>query len=272
MLPKRTLLSLLGFLTLSPCGADAQDSAGPEILVLGTVHLANPGRDLHNAEVDDVLSAKRQRELGELLRVLRRFGPTKIALEADVNSSRLADRYRAYRNGEYTLTRNEIDQIGLRLAAEMGHESVYSVDEDGDFPYYRVQNYAKAHGREEEFDSLQARTGVRVARESEFLRTHSLLEALELINADSSVARAVSEYYETYMPFGQPYEYAGADLIARWFERNVRIYHNIRALATSPDARVLVIFGAGHLGWLRRMITEDGSVRLRSLAEFIDNG
>jgi len=272
MLPNRTLLSLFGFLALLPWGAHAQDSAGPEILILGTVHLASPGRDLHNAEVDDVLSAQRQRELGELMSVLRRFRPTKIAVEADVNSGRIADRYRAYRDGDYTLTRNETDQIGLRLAAEMGHETVYSVDEDGDFPYYRVQNYAKAHGRENEFDSLQAKTGARVARESEFLRTHSLLETLELINADSSVARGVSEYYETYMPFGQPYEYAGAELIARWVERNLRIYHNIRALATSPDDRILVIYGAGHLGWLRRMVTDDGSVRLRSLDELIDSG
>jgi hypothetical protein len=76
----------------------------------------------------------------------------------------------------------------------------------------------------------------------------------------------VGAYYN-YVPFGEPYEYAGPDLIAKWFERNVRIYRNIRALITSPGDRVLVIYGAGHLGWLRQMAEDDPNVRLRKLSD-----
>jgi hypothetical protein len=71
------------------------------------------------------------------------------------------------------------------------------------------------------------------------------------------------------MPFGEPYEYAGPDLIARWFERNLRIYGNIRALATTPSDRILVIYGAGHLGWLRQMVDDDGWVQLRTLSQLL---
>jgi hypothetical protein len=49
----------------------------------------------------------------------------------------------------------------------------------------------------------------------------------------------------------------------------MRIYRNIVALAKSPDDRILVIFGAGHLGWLRQMTASEGRVRLRSLAEVL---
>jgi hypothetical protein len=41
------------------------------------------------------------------------------------------------------------------------------------------------------------------------------------------------------------------------------------ALAGSPDERVLVIYGAGHLGWLRQMAASDESVELRTLAELV---
>jgi len=265
------IISLLVSLGATPGLAHVSQPAAvarPQILVLGTYHMGNPGRDVHNMEADDVLSAKRQREIAEVLDVLRRFRPTKVAVEASVGSKRIADRYTAYRGGQYQLTRNEIDQIGLRLAKELGHETVYSVDESGDFPYYRVLNYAKANGLESQFDSVQALTGAAVDRQGAYLRTHSVLEMLRYMNADSTVARDVAAYYSL-VPFGDPNDYAGPDLLARWFERNIRIYRNIRALVTSPDDRILVVYGAGHLGWLRQDVENDATVQLRTLAELV---
>lgn len=46
-----------------------QADARPEILVLGTYHMANPGHDIHNLQADDVLSPKRQQEIAQLLEV-----------------------------------------------------------------------------------------------------------------------------------------------------------------------------------------------------------
>ena len=40
-------------------------------------------------------------------------------------------------------------------------------------------------------------------------------------------------------------------------------------LADSPNERVLVIFGAGHLGWLQHDFRSDPNLRLRKLAEFV---
>lgn len=249
--------------------ASAQSPGPPEILILGTYHMASPGRDVHNMEVDDVLSSGRQREMAELIEVLKRFRPTKIAIEAQVGSRRIAERYADYLAGEYALSSNETDQIGFRLARALGHGAIHPVDEDGEFPYYRVLNYAKANGLEEKFDSIQAVSASKVEWEGEFLRSHTVLETLEYMNSDSTVAEDVAAYY-AYVPFGEPYEYAGPDLIARWFERNIRIYRNIHALVTSPDDRILVIYGAGHLGWLRQNVANDPSVRLRKLSELID--
>jgi Family of unknown function (DUF5694) len=248
----------------------AHSGPRPEILILGTFHMANPGHDIHNMDADDMLSPTRQSEMAELIDVLRRFRPTKVAVEAPVTSSQLAKRYADYISGVYTLSRNEIDQIGLRLAKDLGHDSIYPVDEDGEFPYYRVLNYAKANGLKAQFDSMEARTASVVERQSEFLRAHTVLETLESINADSIVARDVAGYYD-FVPFGEPYEYAGPDLVARWFERNIRIYHNIRSLITSPDDRILVIYGAGHLGWLQQDVRNDATVELRTLSDLINS-
>jgi hypothetical protein len=252
-------------LSLSP-GAPAQSSAQrPEILVLGTYHMANPGHDIHNMQADDVLSPKRQQEIAQLLDVLRRFHPTMIAIESDPDGSR-PQQYADYLSGTHTLSRNEIEQIGFRLAKELGHTAIYPVDVDGDFPYERVVNWAKANGKGAAFDSLEARTGARVAAENSFLQSHTVLEMLEYMNSDSLVAQDVAAYF-AWIPYGDTWEYAGSDLVAAWYQRNTRIYHNIVALIKSPNDRILVIYGAGHLGWLRQMIASDTSVRLRKLAD-----
>lgn len=255
-------------LLASPVMSNAQTPTRPEILVLGTFHMANPGRDIHNERVDDMLAPGRQKEIAELVDVLRKFHPTKIAVEYDVTGSRVKNEYADYLAGNYTLKPNEIDQIGYRLAKELGLPTVYGINEDGDFPFYRVRNYAIANGMKAKFDSLQTAVGVRVKRDNEYLSTHSVLQALELMNSDSSSAQGVSEYYSGFMPFGEPYEYAGPDLVASWFQRNLRIYHNARALITSPNDRILVIYGAGHLGWLREIAEGDATVRLRKLDDF----
>ena len=171
--------------------------------MLGTYHMANPGHDIYNMRADDVQSPKRQQEIAQLIEVLKRFHPTKIAIEADVGSQRVGREYSDYLAGKYTLSRNEIDQIGYRLAKELGHRAVYPVDVDGDFPMLRVINYAKANGRKEKFDAIGASTGKRVKEQNDFLRSHTVLETLDYMNSDSMVARDVAEYF-AFVPYGEP--------------------------------------------------------------------
>lgn len=262
----KSSLIALTCLALLACDAAAQTSK-PEILVLGTFHMANPGRDIHNAEVDDVLSAPRQAEMVELLEVVKRFRPTKIAVEASVTNQRTARAYAEYLAGSYVLTRNEVDQIGFRLAKELGHPTIHAVDAGGDFPYLRVQNYAKANGRQAEFDAAVQKVGDRVKAEATYLRSHTLLEALTLMNSDSSAAKEMAGEFDR-VTFGEPWEYAGSDLLSAWYQRNARIYRNILALVTSPEDRILVVYGAGHLSWLQHMVEGHGKARLRKLVEF----
>ena len=110
-------------------------------------------------------------------------------MESDVTSGRVGREYSDYLAGKYTLSRNEIDQIGYRLAKELGHRAVYPVDVDGDFPLLRVINYAKANGRREKFDALEASTGKMVKEEGDFLRSHTVLEMLAYLNSDSTAAK-----------------------------------------------------------------------------------
>lgn len=240
--------------------------ARAEVLVLGVYHMANPGRDIFNVQVDDVLAPKRQAEMAQLIEVLKRFRPTKIAVEADVTSQRVPKDYADYLAGRHELTRNESEQIGFRLAKELGHTAVYPVDVDGEFPFQRIVNYAKANDRSPELDAMMGEIGARVKALDAYLASHTVLETLLYLSSDDSVAQEVGFYYRL-ARFGEPGEWAGADLVADWFRRNIRIYANVLRLADAPDERVLVLFGSGHLGWLQHDVASNPDLRLRKLAE-----
>ncbi len=238
-----------------------------EVLVLGVYHMANPGRDVFNMKADDVLAPGRQAEIAALVAALKRFRPTKIAVEAEAGDDRVAKRYADYLAGTHGLTRDETEQIGFRLAKELDQKAVYAVDEPAEFPFPRLLDYAKAHGREKELDTLLAEIGETVKAQNQYLASHTVLETLLYMNADDKVAADVGFYYRQ-AHFSEPGNWAGADLVADWFRRNMRIYANITALVDSPGERILAIFGAGHLGWLRRDFESDPGFRLRKLAEF----
>ena len=260
------LLSAAGPVIAGPQAKPA-DTAKPEILVVGTYHMNNPGHDIFNTQADDVLVPKRQAEIVELLEALKKFRPTKVAIESTVYDDTRKKQYAEYLAGQRTLTRNEIEQVGFRLAKELGQNDIYPVDCDGDFPWQRLINFAKAKGLSPQFDQLLAEIGAMVGRQNEFLHSHTILETLLAMNADDWVALDVGFYYRE-AHFGEVGDYAGPDLLTSWYQRNMRIYNNIVSLIGSPNERILVIYGSGHLGWLRQAAANDPSVRLRKLAEF----
>lgn len=238
-----------------------------EVLVLGVYHMANPGRDIFNTQADDVLAPKRQAEIAQVIAALKKFNPTKIAVERDPGDNRLSKDYPDYLAGRHELTRNEVEQVGFRLAKELGHKVVYGVDADGEFPYPRLVKYAQATGRSKELEALTGEIGAKVKAQNAYLASHTILETLLYMNSDDRVAEDVGFYYRQ-AHFGEPWDWAGADLVSDWFRRNMRIYSNVVQLTDSPDERILVIFGAGHLGWLRHDFASDPTLRLRKLAEF----
>ena len=255
-------------LAQQPSTREVPPARRARVLVLGTYHMANPGRDIVNLKVDDVLAPKRQAEIAELLLVLKRFQPTKIAVEGGVGDDRIPKRYAEYLAGKHELTRNEIEQIGFRLARELGHETVYPVDVDGEFPYPRVVNFANASGRSQELDAITADVGTMVKALDQYLASHTVLETMLYVNADDEVAENVSFYYR-YAHFGEPGDWAGADLVSDYFRRNMRIYSNLVQLVESPQEHVLVLYGYGHLGWLRHAFASDPSFELSQLADYV---
>lgn len=142
-----------------------------KVLVLATYHLHNPGRDVLNVKWDDVLTEKRQKEIRELADAIKKFKPTKIALEVPFGSAKLDEQYGQYLRGEYQLTPNEIDQLGFRIAKDLGHQKVYGVDASGAFDIGRVFAFAASNDQQQIVDKALEVAKRQVADANNMIKT-----------------------------------------------------------------------------------------------------
>jgi len=95
-----------------------------QVMVLGTYHFGNPGHDEHNTTADDVRSPRRQAELAAVARVLAEFHPTHVMVEEEIDTPDLAvPAYQHFATSDLARERNEIVQIGFRLAHVSGAHS-----------------------------------------------------------------------------------------------------------------------------------------------------
>ncbi len=187
----------------------------PTVLILATYHMSNPGRDVMNVQSDDVLTEKRQKEIREFVSLLKRFKPTKIAVEMPIGSTKLDEQYSRYLRGEYQLGRYETDQIGFRMAKELNHQKMYGVDAAGAFDIGRVFAFAGANNQQDIVDRGMAIGKRQVAEENKLIQTGTIREIYKFINDQGRIDEA-HRVYLMMQRIGKDKEYPGVDLLANF--------------------------------------------------------
>jgi len=226
-------------------------------MVVGVFHMSNPGHDLHNLKADDVLEPKRQGEIAALTDALARFKPTKVGVEWP--SDLVAERYKQYLAGTLPPSRNEVVQLGFRLAKTTGAQ-VYSLDADGDFPYERLKNFAETRGFSQLLDDMNAAIQREVDEQARLLAQKGVSAGLRFLN-DPARLWNDNAFYRNMLRIGLGGDQPGADLTASWYRRNFLICANLLQLA-KPGDRIVIFFGSGHAFLLRQCVTETPGFKL----------
>ncbi len=249
-------VAVIGSMFSLASAASGQPAEPIQVMVLGTYHFDNPGRDLHNPKADDVLKPHRQRELTALAAVLAEFRPTKIMIERVAKTPDLIDpNYARFNRTDLPKTRDERVQIGYRVASQLGVDIVYAIDEQpgpGEpdyFPFGKLIAWAKQNDAQQRVEALMAKGAAASARIERLQKQGSIAHVLLELNRPETTTADQTIYYEM-LSFGDTEQQPGADLNAMWYLRNAKIFAKLQSLARPRD-RVLVIYGAGHNYWLR---------------------
>jgi hypothetical protein len=256
---KTTVWVSLCLFLASSATATCTDRA--QLLILGVYHMDNPGQDAVNLQADDVRSPKRQRELDQLIEKLARFQPTKIAIEAPYRNDTWPERYKKYLAGDYVPGRNEIEQIGFRLAKKLGHPTLYPVD----YPMWMngwTPSEMELARPNPKWDATSSATTAPapaaqpekpLSEEDRILQQSTITEYLLRLNSTEMIEKNHSGYLNMLLPADGVGIYAKTDLVTNWYKRNLRIFTNINRIAQFPQDRILLIIGAGHVTILNQL-------------------
>lgn len=229
-------------------GADVQ------VMVVGSFHMGNPGQDIVNAEVENMLAPGRQAELAKVAEALAAFRPTVIAVERVSEPPEYLDqKFAAFSPEDLAKVADERHQIAYRLAALTGVTRVYGIDEqpgEGEpdyFPFGKLAAQAEATGQGDALNAQIAAAQEMVGRFSAMQKDKSVAELL-IVQNDYDGLSSPAFYYDTFR-FDRGEDQPGAELQAYWFMRNAKIFSKLVQVA-QPGDRVVVVYGSGHKHWL----------------------
>jgi Family of unknown function (DUF5694) len=244
----------------------------PMLVILGTYHMGNPGNNIVNPKVNDVAAPERQKQIVELVEKLKKFKPTKIVVECDLeDDAKTQEIYDRYLSGNYQLSKNETNQIGFRLAKDVGHKKVYCVDWS-DFWDDPAINYTKYAAKDAELDNFLKGVNQNLKKEidAEFekLLPLPITDQLIFLNRPDQMEKRHKVYFDI-MRIGRGSEYAGAGYLSWWYRRNMVILTNIIRITDSMNDRILVIYGEGHNKLLNQLANESGFYNVESPLKYL---
>jgi hypothetical protein len=261
-----SLVTFAGAASAATGDQPAPPPAAPaQVIVVGVFHLANPGQDIFNVQVDDVLADKRQAEIVRLVDGLARFEPTAVMVEQPAANT--DERYADFRAGALAPSRNEAVQLGFRLAALRGLERVHGIDVSGEFPFEPVQAFARTHGRSAQLDAALGSAGQEVQDLSRRVAEGSIGSVLRHMNTPGRL-QDNHGFYVDMLRYGAGDEQPGAGLLSAWYARNLQIC--ARLLQALPaGGRAVVIYGEAHAHLLRQCVVEAPGVELVEALDYL---
>ncbi|MCA6067410.1 DUF5694 domain-containing protein [Chryseobacterium sp. RG1] len=234
-----------------------------KVLVVGSFHFDYPNLDAHKTEKGDqidVLSPKTSKEVTELINYIKKFNPTKIAIEAWPNWN-ANQKLKEYKEGKHTKQRDERYQIAMRTAKELNLNELYSIDANSILDDLR-EKFGKKDSLyfqniSADYDFLSDDTISKqynaFFKSSEPKNFKSLLDLFKFMNS-----KEYHQYeYGAYLTGDfKLREHDGADMLALyWYNRNLRMFRNIQNIPHNSEDRILVIVGNGHASVLRQLFT-----------------
>ncbi|GAB4511304.1 MAG: hypothetical protein Tsb004_15540 [Allomuricauda sp.] len=232
--------------------------AKAQIMVIGTFHMDYPNLDVvKNTENDkiDVLTEPKKSEITELVNYIKRFRPTKVGIEetADWNAG---IKLQEYKTGMHRNERSESYQLGMRVATEMGLDTIYPINSwsmagrlfemDSIYAEQLFKDYDYSN------DDPYSESATKWFEESKTLPSKmKLLDYFKHHNSKEVHDLGFGIYLTGDFKLGQ---HRGADALSvNWFNRNLRILRNIQHMAEEGD-RIMIVIGNGHAAILRQLI------------------
>ncbi len=228
-----------------------------KVLLVGTFHMNYPNLDaikITDEDKIDVLKEPKKSEITEVVNYLKKFEPTKVAVEKSTKWNK--NIIKRYQDGEFNNNRDEAYQLGARIASEMNHDTIYGINSWSMYSDLKKldSTYVKRLFKDYDYsnDAIYSASAKKwFGHQAKLISKTNLLKYLKNINTIESHGYGFGIYLTGDFKLGKS---RGADALSiNWINRNLRILRNIQDMAQNGD-RIIVVIGNGHASILRQFI------------------
>lgn len=237
-----------------------------KIIIVGTFHFTSQ-KNISNFHQQDLLK-QRENELAALAERLAEFKPTKVAVETDKDLSDETNRAYAEYPAAKCAEESEVCRLAFPIAKASGLEAIDCVD------WMKIGS--AEHGCGDVFEYMQEKqselakelSAYQASAQQPDFTAETVRDAYRRFNsrefADDSLA-----LYMNLARIGVQ-EYYGCGWLQWWYQRNLRIFANLCALAEGrQNERILLLIGAAHKGILEQFIQNSRAFEIVNSLEYI---
>jgi hypothetical protein len=256
-------LIFLSFFAISSLQAQQKT----KILLVGTMHFEQSESDMYTNDKVDLRNAARQKQIQEVVNKFAAFKPDQVCVERVLSyQPKLDSTYNAFLAGKYTLSDNEIDQLGMNTAKACQLKRLTAINRLGSFDSDTVMNYAMKNGQTDIPQALDVFSKAFIAEINGNMAKLSIKDFLIYINGKKALQDNLGFYLKFMAKIGKGEDYIGSKLVADWYTTNINIYTNILRIVKPTDKAILVIFGQGHVPILKHLFENNDDFEVVEVA------
>ncbi len=269
------------FISFSSAAQNTTQEKPTEVLLFGTFHFNNPGRDVAKTKSFDIESEKSQKELEEITDKIKAYNPSKIFVEWEYNEQEKLDSlYNLYVAGtyfdnpklSYYYKKSETFQLAFRAAKKLGHKKVYAMDyTNTEFPFDSLMQVAKENNQTElQEEIMQVIQGFSTGFDAQIDTQKSLKEILYYTNSPALRQKDLSLYTQIVTKVGSKDNFVGAYLASEWYRRNLYMLSVMQKQITKEDEKVMILLGSSHVAIINQIISTHSNLKGVELQEVLD--
>lgn len=212
------------------------------VLNYGSIHLSG-STDAHSS-ITDVSHPKVKADIKKIVDLLVKFKPTIICVEIPPESTYfLNETYQKYKIDQTRRINysEEVNVIGLEVARLSGTKKIYGIDNPIGFDYPSLIEMANKIPAASSFVQ-------NIMDNYESINKKPILEQFVEINT-AKYKMETFDLYNFLATMHSPNNFEGADIIADFYKRNLRMYTNFSDIPLTKNDKVLIIMGATHTAY-----------------------
>lgn len=233
-----------------------------EVLNFATFHLSG-STDAYSSPVN-INNPKVKKEVDQIVEKLVEFKPSIICVEVPVESGKGTNKiYQEYKTDQSKTTNwgEEINSIAFEVGRLSGVENIYGIDSQLGFNYPKLIEMAK----ESELISTYIDN---YTRKMEKFNEAGILEKFRIMNTGEFKSETV-DFYNILAGMNTPGNYEGAEIISKFYKRNLMIYTNLYNVPATKTDRILIISGGTHTAYLDLFLRDHPKFKLVDPKEYV---